>query len=131
MKGCLRRLLRMVPMILVMGTIFFLSHQQGDTIDLGEIPGVDKLAHLLVYGVLAVTVLLAHAPGTRKNSPLQSCGTTVVVCLLYGLSDEFHQSFIPGRMVSAGDVAADTLGAAAACLLWIWREKRRVRRETV
>jgi len=118
-------------MMLVMGTIFFLSHQRGDTIDLGEIPGIDKLAHLLVYGVLGTTVLLAHAPETRKNLPLQTCATTVVVCLLYGISDEFHQSFIPGRMVSAGDVVADTLGAAAACLLWFWRNRRNVRRKTV
>ena len=42
--------LRIVPMIFVMGTIFFLSHQPGDQLSLPPLPGLDKLAHLAAYG---------------------------------------------------------------------------------
>lgn len=114
----------MVPMIMVMGTIFFLSHQQGDTIDLSVLPGIDKVAHLLIYGTLAATVIVAHKPVLRSGSSLRVVLNTLVVCLLYGLSDEFHQSFIPGRYVSAGDVVADVIGAVLVCGLWLfirWR----------
>lgn len=121
--------LRAVPMVLVMGTIFFLSHQSGDTIDLGEIPGMDKLAHLSIYGVLAATVIFAHRLQIKKNFPLQVCCTTIVVCLFYGLSDEFHQSFVPGRFVSGADVLADVFGAGLVSAGWFFMEKRRKEKE--
>jgi VanZ family protein len=106
-------------MILVMGTIFFLSHQPGDSIDLGNFPGIDKVAHLAVYGLLALTVILAHSASARKKTPTAVCLSTCVICLLYGISDEFHQSFIPGRFVSGADVLADMVGAVTACCGWL------------
>jgi len=117
--------LRLVPMILVMGAIFCLSNQSGDVIDFGQVPGLDKLAHLSIYGILAATVILAHSPYSKKESPLQLCWTTIVVCLLYGLSDELHQSFVPGRYVSGGDVMADVAGAMLVAVGWLMRKKRR------
>jgi VanZ family protein len=42
----------------------------------------------------------------------------VLFCLLFGISDEFHQAFIPGRVVSAWDVAADSFGALLVVCLW-------------
>lgn len=117
--------LRVVPMVLVMGTIFFLSHQSGDSIDLGQIPGTDKLAHMCIYGLLAATVIFAHRQSTKKKFPLQVCGITLVVCLFYGLSDEFHQSFVPGRFVSGADVLADVIGGALVSAGWLFMEKRR------
>jgi VanZ family protein len=113
--------LRMVPMILVMGTIFLLSHQPGDTLDLGQIPGSDKLAHLVVYGVLAATVLFAHQPGIRKSRPRRVAVSAALVCLVYGVADEWHQSFIPGRFVSVGDVVADVSGAILVAIAWYYR----------
>lgn len=111
---------RMVPMILVMGTIFFLSHQSGDVVDIGYFPGIDKVAHCLVYGLLAATVIVAHGQKARSNKPLMVSMLACVVCLLYGLSDEFHQSFIPGRFVSGGDILADMVGAVAVSAGWFW-----------
>jgi VanZ family protein len=45
----------------------------------------------------------------------------VLVASFYGVTDEFHQSFVPNRQSDARDVLADTAGAtvaAAACALW-------------
>jgi VanZ family protein len=115
---------RIVPMIIVMGIIFFLSHQHGDTIDLPGIPGIDKVGHFLIYGTLAATVIIAHRQSTRNGSSLKVSLNTIVVCLLYGLSDECHQSFVPGRYVSVGDIVADVTGAALACALWLLVRRR-------
>jgi VanZ family protein len=42
----------------------------------------------------------------------------VVLAVLLGIGDEFHQSFIPGRDASLQDVMADAVGAcAAACVV--------------
>lgn len=117
--------LRLVPMLLMLGAIFFISHQPGDTVDLGMPPGSDKLAHLLVYGLLAGTMILAHSSRTRKIFPLQVCLNTTTAAVVYGILDELHQSFIPGRFVSGLDVLADAAGALLVCGAWLWWEKRR------
>lgn len=104
-----------------MGTIFLLSHQPGDSLHLPTFPGADKLAHMLAYATLAVTVLWFL--GKRGAGRLKSTALwTVLFCLLFGLSDEFHQSFIPYRSVSGLDIVADTAGAALIAALWFYSE---------
>ena len=45
----------------------------------------------------------------------------VLLTVAYGLTDEVHQSFVPGRTPELRDLAADALGAAAgAGLVWAW-----------
>ncbi len=112
----------MVPMIVVMGTIFLLSHQPGDQLDVVEIPFLDKIAHFVVYAALAATVIFACSPDLKKRRPILVAALTVVICVLYGISDEYHQSFIPTRYVSVGDVLADTLGALCLALFWLQRK---------
>jgi VanZ family protein len=105
-------------MITVMGIIFFLSSQTGDTLDLPDIPDLDKLLHAIAYGVLALTVLFAVPGHQYRKHPWRISLSVVLFCLLYGISDEFHQSFVPGRMPSVLDLTADTLGAVVAAVLW-------------
>jgi VanZ family protein len=93
-------------MFTVMAVIFFLSHQPDIPLP-QTVSFQDKILHLIAYGVLAATVLWAIHP---VRSPA-ACFGVVVFCLLYGISDEFHQSFIPGRSPSIYDVYADVLGA--------------------
>lgn len=118
------RSLHLLPMALAMGGIFFLSHQPGDEISLELFFGVDKVAHAFAYGVLAATVLLALPSRWRTTMPLHAALLAWAVCLLFGLSDEFHQSFVPGREASLGDLVADAFGAALVCGGWFIRMKR-------
>lgn len=118
-------LLRMVPVVVAMGTIFFLSHQPGNSLSLPEIPGVDKVAHMAAYGFLAATMLLAFSDELKCTRPKRVLWLTVLLCLLYGISDEFHQSFVPGRSSSFFDVLADGAGAALTSALW-YRWRRRI-----
>jgi len=105
-------------MIVVMGTIFFLSHQSGDSLDLPSFAGADKLAHMIAYGGLAFSVLWFFGRKGLDN-PRRTALLTVLFCLLYGMSDEYHQSFIVLRSVSIFDVLADTAGAFCCSLLWL------------
>ena len=98
--------MRFVPMLTVMAAIFYLSHQPDIPLP-QAVSFQDKILHLIAYGVLAATVLWAIRPGC---SPAAGLGV-VIFCVLYGISDEFHQSFIPGRSPSIYDVYADGLGA--------------------
>lgn len=105
-------------MILVMGTIFLLSHQSGDRFDFPLFPGADKLAHFLMYGSLALAIFWYHG-GKGLVRPSRTAAGTVIFCLLYGISDEFHQSFISHRFMSALDLTADLAGALCVSLVWI------------
>ena len=105
-------------MTFVMGTIFFLSHQSGDNLGLPSFPGADKLAHMLAYGTLAFSVLW-YLGKKGLDKPRHAVVLTVLFCLLYGISDEYHQSFIPLRSVSVFDIFADTAGAFLVSLLWM------------
>ena len=112
----------MVPMLVVMGTIFYLSHQPGGSFNLPDIPNFDKLLHAGIYGVLAATVLFAAPVWLKTKSLALTAFVAVFVCFLYGISDEFHQSFIPGRDVSGWDLAADVVGASGMAWFWLRRK---------
>ena len=49
----------------------------------------------------------------------------MAVAALYAVTDEFHQSFVPGRYPDVRDVLVDTAGALVAVLLLRWRLARR------
>ena len=71
------------------------------------IPHFDKVVHFSVYGLLGVlTCRIRRGSGWAVLA--------VVLTSLYGASDEWHQSFVPGRMAGVADWMADTLGAAVA-----------------
>jgi len=62
-----------------------------------------------VFGFLAVRLFSALRPG----APFSRVAAAAWACAaLYGISDEFHQSFVANRHASALDVAFDALGAA-------------------
>jgi VanZ family protein len=124
MNRQMKAVLQMVPMALAMGTIFFASHQPGDSLSLPQLPGFDKLAHMISYGVLAMAVFFAWSEQQKNSKSRVVMLATWMFCLLYGISDEFHQSFIPGRTVSVYDLLADGVGAAMACAFWAKYRKR-------
>lgn len=65
-----------------------------------------KSGHAIGYGMLGVTLWLGFIQ-IGKYSLLWS----TVTALLYAISDEIHQSFVPGRSGSATDVVLDTIAA--------------------
>lgn len=99
-----------------MAVLFALSSRS----DLGPAGRVvpDTLSHGTVYLILAVLLCRALAGGLRPLRP----GPALFAALLataYGVSDEFHQSFVPGRDASAADVLKDMGGAAIGAWLFV------------
>ena len=101
-------------MAAIMGTIFYLSHQPGDFVQLPQVIGFDKLLHAVAYGFLAGAFFFGLQPFIHETNRTVAAFVVVLFCLLFAISDEFHQGFIPGRVVSAWDVAADCMGAMFA-----------------
>jgi VanZ family protein len=88
----------------------------------GFLPSPDKIAHFAVFGLMATLILRAIHDEAR---PWRGLVVALAAASLYGVADEFRQSFTPGRSVEVGDWVADTAGAAVAVFayaLWpAWR----------
>ena len=107
-----------LPPVLWMSAIFILSAQPTlphhpdrlfDTI-------LKKVGHAAEYGILAFLLwrALSRGRGTLSRAALV---TAFVVSALYAASDEYHQTFVPGRNGNLVDVGIDTVGALVALLV--------------
>jgi VanZ family protein len=103
--------LHFLPAIFYMGLIFHLSGRPANPV-LQTWPiffGI-KLVHLLEYGLLCALWLFAFHRGSPW-SPRMLWMATWSIVVLWGISDEIHQSFIPDRTAKGMDVVADAIAA--------------------
>jgi VanZ family protein len=86
---------------------------------------VEHAFEYLVLGFL-VYLSLVRAHQFVGNGPRYIL--SVVLCVIYGIIDEIHQNFVPGRVMSANDVIFDTIGAligvTVAYFVWKTGKKR-------
>lgn len=76
----------------------------------------DKFIHMALYGIFGI---LLNASFRYRYTLAYSSLLAVVIGFLYGISDEFHQSFVPGRTASLWDLTADGIGLLLAQLVII------------
>jgi VanZ family protein len=69
-----------------------------------------KGGHVVGYALLALSYLHALAP--RGALSPQTARIAVLLAVLYAMSDEIHQVFVPGRGAGARDVLIDAVGAS-------------------
>ncbi|MEK7812911.1 MAG: VanZ family protein [Candidatus Desantisbacteria bacterium] len=102
-----------------MGIIFGLSSVPSDNTLPSFFPFFDKIAHLIEYTGLGW--LLNNAFNGLKLA-------AILIGSLYGLSDEFHQLFTPGRECDYKDLLCDiagcTLGQFIGLLAW-WKAREK------
>ena len=106
------------PSLLMMAVIFVFS-----SIPSNEMPHfgladflVKKGGHATGYALLALCNMYALG-WQRKRWPV-----AWLLAVLYSATDEFHQSFVPGRTPALMDIGIDALGAAVSLIIWgIWK----------
>jgi VanZ family protein len=100
---------RLAPPLLLMALIFYLSAQPNLKTDLGLLDLIlRKLAHMTEYA--ALWGLWWRALGYRHAL------AAAAIALGYAATDEFHQTFVDGRVGTPVDVAIDAAGIALAAL---------------
>lgn len=110
-----KRIASMAPWIAVASwasVIFWFSSLPGS-----QVPGrFGSLGHFGEYAILGALLLLALGAPDRLLP-------AVALASAYGVTDEIHQLFVPGRCADPVDWLIDTLGAlvGAAVLAWLWR----------
>ena len=98
---------------LAIAGLIFCASSRSNVVATGVTRIDDKFAHFAVYGLLG-TLACRIAP----RGKFAALGAWLLVAL-YAASDEWHQSFVPGRFADLGDWIADTLGAAVAIGLYV------------
>lgn len=113
---------RILPTVAVLVAIFVLSAQPGSELDgwmpwfASWLPGLHSFdpMHYVAYFGLALAVAYALGDLSRRFSGAIG---NVLFCVLYGATDEWHQSFVPNRSPDLHDLQHDAIGAAAAAFL--------------
>lgn len=94
-------------------------------------PHFDKVLHACAFGGLAFLLLLAFLASRRCGRAWT--GWSVLGATLYGVVDELHQSYVPGRSADVLDLVADGGGAILVGVTWqlllAWRQAARARQE--
>jgi len=80
----------------------------------------DKIMHFGAFVVMGVLFYRAYQTLPFKSISQWIVPLSMLSASLYGISDEIHQSFVPYRHGSIGDVIADVLGAVCGVYLYHW-----------
>lgn len=118
--------LRWVVTLAYASVIFYLSSRPWGGIPL--FPHADKIIHLAIYfGLSALCVWSLRATALKWRSAIFPMA--FVLATLYGVTDEVHQLFVPGRSCSVADLAFDGVGAFLGAWLAViivkkWRKER-------
>ena len=104
--------LRWLPPVALMAFIFFLSAQPDFSTGEGPLHVIArKLGHAAVFALLCFLWWRALRPSVRADrAPILA----LVATLAYAITDEYHQTFVPGRQGAVSDVAIDLAGAVIA-----------------
>jgi len=109
-----------LPALLFAMLIFYVSSIPDKSLPAFPILSQDKLLHMLEYFIFAM--LLHRACVHQVRYPVlanRAMFFSVIAATLYGISDEFHQGFVPGRMVDPFDATANMIGALLFAFVYI------------
>ena len=120
----LERALRVLPALLYLAFIWGMSSVQATDLQ-GDVD--DRLAHLGEYALLALLLVFALTAFDPERVHAKPLLVTGAISIGWGVLDEIHQSWVPGRDSSVRDVAFDALGTAAALALVAWLAGRQQR----
>src|SRR5690625_1919586 len=78
---------------------------------------IRKSAHFTAYFILGLLVMHAikHGYGLR----LQTMIISFLITIIYAISDEFHQTFIPGRSGEVRDILIDSIGSLTGISVYV------------
>ncbi|MBN1866350.1 VanZ family protein [Candidatus Sumerlaeota bacterium] len=119
---------RVFPAVAWAGVIFALSSLPGTTpLPRLPVPFADKWEHMVAYALLGALILRAGRDEWLLPPRLvRWAATSLAIGILYGVSDEWRQRFVPDRICSAYDLAADAIGVAIGVGVW-WSVVHRCR----
>jgi VanZ family protein len=103
-----------MPAILMAALIFIVSSMEKIPVIELTFRWEDKLLHAIAYAILAfLTSRALYYQNIKSTWRKNAVVLAVVFAALYGISDEIHQYFVPGRMMDFWDFVADVIGGGS------------------
>lgn len=117
-----------IPTIVWMAVIFFLSSRTPSQLH-ALFPFIKDFnpGHLIAYFILGLVSYYSLSK-TSDLSEIMRYPWMLIIGLIYGLSDEFHQHFVPGRVPDVNDLINDLIGVLVAIIIirqWHKRQERK------
>ncbi len=92
-----------------------------------EVRILDKIYHFVEFFIFGYLLVRAFLNISAQGKEHKAIAVATALGIFWGISDEIHQAYVPGRDASALDVLADVLGVlTVAALVW-WRRKKATR----
>ncbi len=88
-------------------------------------PAVDKFIHAIEYAVLGSLWTRAISQSWKALPVSRVLLSAVLFTTFYGISDEWHQAYVPGRTPEIADVLANMAGGILGSLGFIWFKARK------
>jgi VanZ family protein len=118
-----------IPTASYMALIWFLSSVSLRFPVVSELPFKDKGIHFVEYGVLGVLTSFALTRTFPAITRIFTASLAIFLTVMWGVLDEIHQAFVPGRTSQVDDVIADSLGALCGTALFVlvvvWRDRNK------
>ena len=106
------------PWQLLMIFIFILSSFSNDRFPRIDFEWADKIIHFIVFGLLGLFLYRSFLASRKLFLNKNALVYSMLIGSIYGLSDEIHQFFVPGRFASLSDLIADTLGVCICVVIY-------------
>lgn len=119
MKDNAIKIIRWIPAAVIFGISWYLSSQE-HVENMPSFWNADKLVHLVCFGGLCFWVCFGC---NTRMVPKKLLLVPLFIVSAYGIIDEIHQSFVPGRRSSVFDWCADTVGAVLGICIFLFVRK--------
>ena len=108
------RVVSSIISVIIAGVIFYFSSISNDPVPSIGFKYKAVLYHIGIFFLFCFFLMIALSKGRKKDWLFFA----VLFSVFYGITDELHQHFVPGRSVSMGDFFIDVLGISFAFVLY-------------
>jgi len=114
-----------LPLILYCLAIYIQSGRSSPK-SIPDVRFLDKILHFCAYGVLGILFFRAYNTLALKSDKNLLIVISIASTILYGISDEIHQYFVPVRQADIMDVIANSIGSiCGVCFFHFWKTRQR------
>ena len=115
----MKKILLWIAVIIYGGLIWWMSSFALPPQPVGIVYVWDKLKHVAEFFILAILLFNAISESTKSTTAVF---LAIIITAVYGIIDEVHQSFVPGRMFSYLDMASDAVGGLVISLFLLFKK---------
>ena len=110
--------------LIIASFIFYISSKPYDPVPTIGFPLKATIYHLGVFFLLCLFLMIALSKGKSKDWLFFA----IILSFFYGLTDEIHQSFVPGRHTTIRDIFTNSIGILFAAIIYYisleWRKRK-------